>query len=154
MAHVRSQAFAAVKAQLAAIPEFAGAGKVARGRAAAIPQELLPALTLTWAEANEAATMRPCSGPNGEDGYDRQLPLSIIIHLRDDDPEEEFDRICVLVESAMGGDILLGGTVIEALLQTSRFYVNPQTGLALCVGVLNYMVSYKTVAANPEITAA
>lgn len=152
--HLRSQAFAAVKARLSAIPEFSGALKVARGRAAAIPQELLPAITLTWAEANETATMRPCSGPNGEDGYDRQLPIAIIVHLRDEDPEEEFDRICVLVEAAMGGDIVLGGTVIEALLSSSRFFVNPQTGLALCVGALTYMASYKTVAADPETSAA
>jgi len=34
-AHLRSQIFDAVKALLVAIPEFSGAGKVARGRTAA-----------------------------------------------------------------------------------------------------------------------
>ncbi|WP_457662728.1 hypothetical protein [Sinorhizobium medicae] len=153
MAHLRSQIFAAVIARLAAIPEFSAADKVKRGRKGAIPQEKLPALTPTWADRSETLTMRPSSGPSGEDGYDRFLPLSIIVHLRDDEPEEEFDRICTLIEASMASDITFGGLVIEALLQTQQYFVNPQTGISLLAGSLNYQIAYKTLAANPEQAA-
>ncbi|MDX1083304.1 hypothetical protein FB009_12448 [Sinorhizobium medicae] len=153
MAHLRSQIFAAVIARLAAIPEFSAADKVKRGRKGAIPQEKLPALTVTWADRSEIVTVRPSSGPAGEDGYDRFLPLSIIVHLRDDEPEEEFDRICTLIEASMASDITFGGLVIEALLQTQQYFVNPQTGISLLAGSLNYQIAYKTLAANPELAA-
>lgn len=150
MAHVRTRIFDAVKARLVAIQRFSDADKVARGRKGAIKQEALPALTLTWSDSAEIASVRPSSGPNGEDGYDRSLPLSIVVHLRDNDPELEFDDICVEVESAMGAAIQLDGLVIEALLETSRHYVNPQTGTSLCAGSLNYRIAYKTLAADPQ----
>jgi len=150
MAHHRTQIFDAVKSRLVAIPRFSGADKVVRGRKGAIKQETLPALTLTWADSNEVATVRPFSGPNGEDGYDRSLPLSIVVHLRDEDPELEFDEICVEVESAMGADIKLGGLVIEALLESERHYVNSQTGTSLCAGSINYWIAYKSLAADPQ----
>lgn len=152
MAHLRSQIFEAYRARLSSIPEFEADGKVARGRNSPIPQEKLPALTLTWAEGSEAATVRPFSGPNGEDGYDRQFPLSIIVHLRDVDADEEFDRISVLIEQVMGAAIVIDG-VIEVILQSSRLYVDPRTGLPLGAGALNYAVSYKTLAADPTTVA-
>ncbi|MCM5689103.1 hypothetical protein M8037_09870 [Sinorhizobium meliloti] len=153
MAHLRSQIFAAVIARLSAIPEFSGADKVKRGRKGAIPQEKLPALTVTWADRSETLTVRPSSGPAGEDGYDRSLPLSIVVHLRDDEPEEEFDRLCVLIETAIASDITLGGLAIEALLQSEQYFVNPQTGTSLLAGSLNYQIAYKTLAANPDQAA-
>ncbi|SDA39408.1 hypothetical protein [Sinorhizobium sp. NFACC03] len=153
MAHLRTQIFDAVKARLVAIPRFSDPDKVVRGRKGAIKQEALPALTLTWSDSNEIADLRPFSGPNGEDGYDRRLPLSIVVHLRDDDPELEFDDICVEVESAMGAAIKLDGLVIEALLENERHYVNSQTGTSLCAGSINYRIAYKTLAADPQQTA-
>lgn len=154
MAHLRTQIFNAIRAALIANPEFSDAGKVERGRDGSIPQELLPALTLTWSEADEGATIRPCSGPNGEDGYDRELPVTIVVHMRDDNPEEEFDRLCVLIEGAMGATIKLGGLAVEATLVSSRHFVNDQTGVSLGVGRLAYRVHYKTVAADPQTVAA
>lgn len=156
MTHVRTRIFDAYKARLSAIPAFAADGQVKRGRIGAIPQELLPALTLTWSDTDEGATLRPCSGPNGEDGYDRDLPLTIVIHLRDgEDVEVAFDDLCILVEAAMGAAIKLpGGLVVEALLTASRHYVNTETGVSLGVGRLAYRIHYKTVAADPETVAA
>lgn len=153
MAHLRSQIFAAVKAKLVTIPEFSGDGKVARGRVARIPEELLPALTLTWADRAEPVVMRPSSAADGGDGYDRNLPLSVIAHLKDVDPEGEFDRIAVLVETAMADIIEMPGLAVECLLQSSQFFVNPLTGISLLTGSLGYQVFYKTVAANPELSA-
>ncbi|WDZ75452.1 hypothetical protein PWG15_12580 [Ensifer adhaerens] len=150
MAHVRTRIFDAVKARLVAIQRFSDADKVVRGRKGAIKQESLPALTLTWSDSNEVTDLRPCSGPNGENGYDRRLPLSIVVHLRDNDPELEFDDICVEIEAAMGAAIELDGLVIEALLESERHYVNPQTGTSLCAGTLNYRIDYKTLAADPQ----
>ncbi|SOC38985.1 hypothetical protein SAMN05892877_105362 [Rhizobium subbaraonis] len=152
MPHRRSLILDAYLARLSAIPEFSAPNKVARGRYAPIPQEFLPALTLTWAEGSETASVRPCSGSNGEDGYDRQLPLSIIVHLRDADADREFDRICVLIEQVMGRAIVID-QVIETTLRSSRLYVDPRTGLPLGAGALNYAVSYKTLAADPTIPA-
>lgn len=152
--HRRSLIFNRVVENLTSIPEFAGNGKVRRGRNSALPQELLPALTPTWAEGSEATTIRPSSGPTGEDGYDRVLPLSIVVHLRDADADEEFDRIAVLIEKAMGLDISLGGLVIEMLQTSSRLYIDPRTGLSLGAGSINYQVFYKTVANDPETAAA
>lgn len=151
--HRRALIFNRVVENLSAIPEFSGAGKVKRGRNSAIPQELLPALTPTWAEGNETTTLRPCSGPSGEDGYDRMLPLSVIVHLRDVDADDEFDRISVLVEKAMGSDMFFSGLVVEVLQTSSRLYVDPRTGLPLGAGSINYQVFYKTVANNPETAA-
>ena len=153
MAHLRTQIFDAVKARLVAIPTFAEPEKVVRGRKGAIRQEKLPALTLTWSDSSEPASVRPSSGPNGEDGYDRSLPLSIVVHLRDDDPELEFDEICVEVEAAMGSAIQLDGLVIEALLESERHFVNNQTGTSLCAGSINYRIAYKTLAADPQQAA-
>lgn len=153
MAHLRTQIFDAIISRLAAIPEFSAPEKIRRSRKEAIKQELLPALTVTWAEGAELANLRPCSGPNGEDGYDRILPISIVVHLRDDDPEVEFDRFCVLIETVMGSLGRLGGLVIEALLETQRYYVNPQTGISLLAGTLNYRIYYKALAADPQQTA-
>ena len=152
MAHLRSAIFAAVKAELAAIPAFSGAGKVARGRTRAIPEELLPAITLTWADDDERATIRPCAGADGSDGYDRDLPISVIVHLRDADPEEEFDRICELVEPRMAGIIKVGGLAIEMTLASTRFFVQRETGLPLMAGRLVYRTSYKTLA-DPALSA-
>lgn len=153
MPHLRTQLFDAVRARLAAIAEFSGDGKVARGRTAPVRAEKLPAITLTWADADERAQARPFSTAAGALGYDRELPVSIIVHLRDADPEPEFDRIAVLIEAAMATDVTLGGAVIEALLVSSRFFVDPQTGLPLGAGRLVYAVSYKTPAADPESPA-
>ena len=153
MAHLRSQIFDAVKALLVAIPDFSATGKVERGRVSPIRQEDLPAITLTWADADERATVRPFSTAAGEDGYDRNLPISVIVHLRDDDPDTTFDAIAVQVEAAMASGITLGGKAIEMLLASSRLFTDPQTGTPLGAGRLVYTVDYKTPAANPEITA-
>jgi hypothetical protein len=151
--HRRSQIFGAVKGKLSAIPEFAAAGKVERGRVRAIPQEMLPAITLTWADAGERSEIRPMANAAGADGYDRRLALSIIVHLRDLDPESEFDRICVEVEKAMGEAVALDGIAIEALLQATEFFVDRETGLPLGVGRLVYATHYTTLAADPEVAA-
>lgn len=138
---------------MVSITEFAEPGKVERGRAGSIPEHLLPALTLTWADRPEPATVRPMATADGADGYDRTLPLSIIVHLKDEDPEEEFDRICVLVEARMAGIIEIPGLTVETLLRSTEYFVNRETGMSLLAGKLDYSVSYKTVAANPEIAA-
>jgi len=90
---------------------------------------------------------------DGADGYDRTLPLSIIVHLKDYVPEEEFDRICVLIEVGMVGIIELPGLTIETLLRSTEYFVNRETGISLLAGKLDYSVAYKTVAANPEMSA-
>lgn len=153
MTHRRTQIADNRVAALAAIPEFSGEGKVARGRASSIPQERLPALTVTWGEAGESADRRAFAGPAGEDGYDRRLPLSVLVHLRDEDAENEFDRICELVEPVMEADVTLGGLAVELTLQSTRLYIDPRTGLPLGVGSLNYQVFYKTLAADPGVSA-
>lgn len=154
MAHLRTQIFDAVLAALSGIPEFSGSDKVKRGRTRAVPQELLPAISLTWADDDEQATLRPCSGPGGEDGYDRSLPISIIVHLRDPDPESEFDVLCVAIETAMAGVIEIGGVTIETILRSTRFFVNRETGLPLMAGRLVYLAYYKSIAADPQQAAA
>lgn len=153
MAHLRSQIFAAVKDLLTAIDEFSAPGKVERGRTSAVREGLLPALTLTWADRAEGATIRPFATEQGADGYDRSLPLAIVVHLADADPEEAFDAICVLVEAAMGQAITLGGKAIECTLASEQFFVNRETGLPLLGGSINYLVAYKTVAGDPETSA-
>lgn len=153
MSHIRAQIFDAVKTLLGAIPEFSGAGKVARGRTGPVRAEALPAVTLSWADNDERAEARPFSTADGALGYDRTLPLSVIVHLRDEDPDTEFDRIASLIESRMASDVTLGGLVIEVLLTSSRLFVDPQTGLALGAGRLVYTVSFKTPAADPTVSA-
>jgi hypothetical protein len=153
MVHRRTAIAAAAVSRLSAIPEFSGPGKCARGRAAAVPQELLPALTATWGEAGETASRRPSSGPNGEDGYDRILPFSIIVHLRATDPEDEFDRIALLVEAAMEEDVSLGGIAVDLELQSTRLFVDQATGIPMAVGSLLYQVRFKTLASNPGLPA-
>lgn len=150
MAHLRTQIFGAVEAVLSGIPVFAGPGRVKRGRTRAVPQELLPAISLTWADDDEQATLRPCSGPAGEVGYDRVLPISIIVHLRDAEPEPEFDTLCVAIETAMAGVIEIDGVTIETLLRSTRFFVHRETGLPLMAGRLVYIASYKAIAADPQ----
>lgn len=154
MTHLRSQIFEAIKAILAAIPEFSGEGKVARTRIAPIRQEALPAITLSWADADERAEVRAISDAESARGYRlgyrRDLPVSIILHLRSDTPDEEFDRIASLIEAAMAADETLGGLAIEALLTSTRFFVNTETGLPLGAARLVYTVSYKTLATDPS----
>lgn len=153
MAHLRSRIFAAIVERLSAIPEFSTAGKVVRGRTEAIREGLLPALTPTWADRAEGITIRPFATEEGADGYDRTLPIAIITHLADQYPEEEFDRICLLIEGAMGQPITLGDLAIECTLASEQFFVSPVTGLPLLAGSITYLVTYKTVAGNPEIAA-
>ena len=154
MTHVRSRIFEAVKPRLAAIDGFAAPGKVARGRTRAIAQEMLPALTLTWAEQGERSTIRPMAAANGADGYDRSVSISIIVHLRDADPEDEFDRLCVEIERAMGAAVQLDGVVVETTLSATEFFVDRETGLPIGAGRLVYATSYTTLAADPETAAA
>jgi hypothetical protein len=154
VAHLRTQIFDAVLAALSGIPEFSGADKVKRGRTRAVPQELLPAMSLTWADDDEQATARPCAGPAGALGYDRVLPLSIIVHLRDAVPEVEFDELCVSIEAAMAGVIEIDGVTIEMLLRSTRFFVQRETGLPLMTGRLVYLAYYKSRAADPQQAAA
>jgi hypothetical protein len=151
--HLRTVIFAAIVAKLVEIETFAADGKVKRGRTRAIPQELLPAITPTWADDDERATVRPSSGQNGEDGYDRTLPISLIVHLRDADPEIEFDRLCVSIEAKMAEAIKLPGASIETVLQSTRFFVDRETGLPLMTGRLVYLATYKTLAADPTVSA-
>lgn len=153
MTHLRAQLFDAVKAIVAAIPEFSGAGKVARGRDGPVRQESLPAITLTWFDDDERAEARPGSGLANQLGYTRDLRISIIVHLRDASAETEFDRIAELVETAMAGDVTLGGKAIEALLASSRLFVDQTTGVPLGAGRLVYAVSYKALAAAPGTPA-
>ncbi len=153
MAHLRSQIFAAIVERLSTIPEFSTPGKVVRGRTEKVREDFLPALTPTWADRAEGITIRPFATEEGGDGYDRTLPVAIITHLADRDPEEEFDRICVLIEGAMGQPILLGDLAIECTLASEQFFVSRETGLPLLAGSINYLVAYKTVAGNPEIAA-
>jgi len=153
MAHMRTKIFDAIIARLAAIPEFSGSGKVKRARTSAIRESQLPALTVTWAEHQETADIRPCSGPNGEDGYDRRLPIDVIAHFQTEEPDIEFDRIAVLVEAALGQAIMLDDLVIELTLSESRSFIDRSTGIALGVGALTYVADYKTVAADPSTAA-
>lgn len=153
MSHLRAQIFDAVKALLVAIPEFAGDGKVARGRTGPVSAEALPAITLSWADNDERAEARPFSTVDGALGYDRILPMSVIVHLRSADPDTEFDRIASLIEVRMASDVTLGGLAIEVLLTSSRLFVDPQTGLALGAGRLVYTVSFKTPAGDPTVAA-
>lgn len=153
MAHLRSTIFAAIVAELSTIGEFSAPGKVMRGRTAAPREDLLPTLTPTWADRAEGSTIRPFATEQGDDGYDRSLQVAIIVHLAEDDPEEEFDRICVLVEAKMGEAIRLGGLAIECTLASEQFFVNRETGLPLLAGSINYLVTYKTVAGDPETAA-
>ncbi len=153
MAHMRTQIFDALLARLSAIPEFSGAGKVKRARTEAIRESLLPALTATWSEKQETATIRPCVGPNGEDGYDRRLPIDIIVHFKAEDPDIEFDRLAVAIEAALGAAIKLDGLVIEMVLDESRHYVDRATGISLGIGALTYVVDYVTLAGNADASA-
>lgn len=152
--HRRTLVFEGFLAEIAKIEEFAGADKVRFGRKRAIPQELLPAITLTWADAGERSETRPTSGPLGEDGYDRRLSLSVIVHLRDADPELEFDRICTLVEPAMAASLQLGGEIVEATLSATEFFVDRETGLPLGAGRLVYATHYTTLAGDAATAAA
>ncbi|WP_245511098.1 hypothetical protein [Martelella mediterranea] len=145
---MRTKIFDAIIARLAAIPEFAGDGKVKRARTSALRESQLPALTVTWAEHQETADIRPCSGPNGEDGYDRRLPIDVIAHFQTEEPDIEFDRIAVLVEAALGSAIKLDGLVIELTLSESRSFIDRSTGMALGVGALTFVADYTTVAAD------
>ncbi|WP_180901758.1 hypothetical protein [Martelella soudanensis] len=154
MAHLRTRIFDAILARLSAIPEFSGEGKVKRARTSAIRESLLPALTATWAEHQETAEVRPCAGPNGEVGYDRRLPIDVIAHFQAEEPDIEFDRIAVLVESALGGAIKLDGLVVELTLSETRSFVDRSTGVALGVGSLTFVADYKTVATDPECEAS
>jgi hypothetical protein len=154
MVHRRKLIFDRLVGMLSAIEGFEDVGKVKRGRNAAVPQELLPALTPTWADGSETMTLRPCAGPSGEDGYDRVLPISVVVHLRADDADEEFDRIALLVEKAFGSDIKLSGFAVEVLQTSSRLFIDPRTGLSLGAGSINFQVFYKTVANDPSIAAA
>ncbi|MBB4120700.1 hypothetical protein [Martelella radicis] len=149
MPHLRTQIFDAILARLSAIPEFAGEGKVKRARTSAIRESLLPALTITWAEHQETAEVRPCAGPNGEVGYDRRLPIDVIAHFKAEEPDIEFDRIAVLVETALGQAIKLDGLVIELTLSESRSFIDRATGIALGVGALTFVAEYKIVAGDP-----
>ena len=153
MVHRRTAVATEFVSRLSDIPEFATPGKCARGRNSAIVQELLPALTVTWGEAGESTARRAMAGPSGEDGYDRTLPLSVIVHLRDNDTEDEFDRIAGLVEARIEADVTFGGLIVDLELQSSRLFVNPQTGIPMGVGSLLYQVQYKTLAADPGAPA-
>ncbi|WP_345900558.1 hypothetical protein [Martelella sp. UBA3392] len=154
MAHLRTRIFDAILARLSAIPEFSGEGKVKRARTSAIRESLLPALTATWAEHQETAEVRPCAGPNGEVGYDRRLPIDVIAHFQAEEPDIEFDRIAVLVETALGSAIKLDGLVVELTLSETRSFVDRSTGVALGVGSLTFVGDYKTVATDPEFEAS
>ncbi|WP_132313596.1 hypothetical protein [Martelella mediterranea] len=99
----------------------------------------LSAFTIIWAKRQETADIRPCSGPNGEDGYDRRLPIDVIAHFQTEEPDIEFDRIAVLVEAALGQAIKLDGLVIELTLSESRSFIDRSTGVALGVGALTYV---------------
>jgi hypothetical protein len=148
--HRRSVIFDAVKAAIAEIPDFASAGKVERGRTRAIPEEKLPAVTLTWSEREETATLRPHADGAERVGYARMLPISIVLHLRDRNPDEEFDRLAALIETRLGSAIELDGAIIEMILDRSGCFVDPRTGLPLCAGRLVYLCDYITLT-DPRI---
>ena len=139
---------------MSAIREFSGEGKVKRARTSAIRESMLPALTVTLSEHQETAEVRPCAGPNGEVGYDRRLPIDVIAHFQAEEPDIEFDRIAVLVETALGSAIKLDGLVVELTLSETRSFVDRSTGVALGVGSPTFVGDYKTVATDPEFEAS
>ncbi|MGV0817123.1 hypothetical protein [Martelella sp. AMO21009] len=153
MAHYRTRIFNAITARLSSIPDFSGVGHVSRARTAALTVKQLPAITATWSERQETVTMRPCADLNGEDGYDRRLPIDLIVHFQHRDPDVEFDRLAVLIEKALGAAIKLDGLVIELTLSECRHYIDRATGISMGVGALTYIADYKTVASDPEAAA-
>ena len=148
MTHRRTLVFDVLSARLREVPDFAAVGTVVRGRTDPIPQEALPAVTLSWADDDETATVRPQAAPDGTDGYDRVLPVSIIVHFRHDEPDVEFDRLAALIEAKMGAHMEADGVAIDVTLQSSRHFVDPQTGVTLGAGRLVYRVHYTTLATD------
>ncbi len=153
MSHLRTLIFEERQQRLSLIPGFEGSGKVMRGRTRAVPEELLPAITLSWADDDERTTLRTVVNDDGGivDGYERSFPMSIIVHTRHAEPEQEFDSLAVEIEKAMADPISVPGLTIESLLTSSRFFVDRTTGLPLMAGRLVYQVTYKTTAADPAI---
>lgn len=151
--HYRTRILQEIETRLRDIDGFASAGKVERWRTKDIPEERLPALTVTWADADERAISRPGAGPDNSLAYYRELPVSIVVHLRASNPDDIFDETALAIEAILADDETLGGLVIDTLLTSSRLYVDPQTGLPLGAGRLVYMVTYSSVAANPALKA-
>ena len=139
--------------QLQTIEGFSSAGKVVLGRTRAVAQELLPALSLTWAADPETSEPRPHAGANGGLAYKRRLISGIFVHLQADDPLAEFDLLSVKIEAAMASDVTFGGLAVDCLLDQTQFFINPETAQPLGLGRLDYAVDYVTDAANPALAA-
>ena len=78
----------------------------------------------------------------------------MIAHFQAEEPDIEFDRIAVLVETALGRAIKLDGLVVESTLSETCRFVYRSTGVALGVGPLTFVADYKTVATDPEFEAS
>ncbi|MEM1375874.1 MAG: hypothetical protein AAGG69_00650 [Pseudomonadota bacterium] len=151
--HRRRQIFEAIKAVLSGIDVFFADGKVNLGRTKPVREEALPALSVTWATDPETAEQRPHTGADGALGYKRRLIAAIFVHLKDSDPLEQFDEIAVKVEAAMAADTTLGGLAVDCALDQSQLFINPETGLPLSLGRIDYVIDYTADAANPVLGA-
>ncbi|MEP2977962.1 MAG: hypothetical protein ABJO86_00665 [Lentilitoribacter sp.] len=152
MAHTRKTILDALKDRLATLAGFADDGKVSRARTSAINKEDLPALTVSWADDDEVSRLRPSSVIEGNElthGYERTIPVSIVVHVADNEPEDAFDAIAELIEIELKEFGFLGEAVTDFHLISTRFYVDPTTGLSLGAGRLIYLLDYKT-AADPS----
>lgn len=152
MVHLRTQIADAVVAVLAGLDGFTEAGKVDYGAGHTVRQEKLPQLRVSWAADPEAAAVRPFAAADGSFGYDRSLVLGVFVHLRNADPEREFDALAALIEPAMAADETLGGLAVECLLEASQLFTNAETGVPLGIGRLDYRISYKSEK-NPAVQA-
>lgn len=152
--HLRRQLFDRVKQLLVAIDGFDTPGKVARGRTSPVRQETLPAITLTWADNDESLERRQTVVlAEIADGYDRSLDISIILHLRDTDPETAFDDHCLAIEHAMAADPTLNDLAVDCTLVSQRLFVDNKTGISLACGRLVYRIQYLTASANVAAVA-
>lgn len=152
MAHLRSQIFDKIVTSLREISEFSAAGKVERTRRSVVPDHALPAITVTWADDDEQSGFRPFSNTDGGVGYDRSIPVSIIVHMQSGGMDVDFDVYAEEIEKRMAADATLSGLAVEVELISSRYFVDRQTGVPMHAGRLIYRVHYKSQS-DPALVA-
>ena len=140
--HLRQQIRAAVVASLNAVAGFTG--RVHATRLTPFDQKLLPRLCVYTTEEK--------SGLDTASGLMRQVTLQIELLVAGfDQLDDVVDGHAVNIEKALGANRTLGGLAFDCELTATTLSTHMDGEKKTGRGLLTYLVTYRSSAADPEI---
>jgi len=113
------------------------------------PMTALPAISV---QINNERAIHENRGPlNAAPRYTREADLTIeVVNEAKASVDDAVDDLVAQVESLIGADVTIGGSVEESILTRTAFAVNGEGDIPYMIATLTYRVWYRTTASDPQ----